>query len=49
MPADKLLLRDFQPRTALVTEDHIPQRARYPVIDCHNHLRLPLMQSRLWL
>ena len=39
MPTDKLLLRDFQPRTVLVTEDHTPQRARYPVIDIHNHLR----------
>lgn len=33
-----LLLRDFRPRTALVTEDHTPDRARLPVIDAHNHL-----------
>ena len=39
MSTDELLLRNFQPRTALVTEDHTPQRARYPVIDAHNHLR----------
>jgi len=34
-----LLLKDFRPRTALVTEDHTPDRARLPVIDAHNHLR----------
>ena len=37
MPED-LLLKDFKPRTALVTEDHTPQRARFPVVDIHNHL-----------
>jgi predicted TIM-barrel fold metal-dependent hydrolase len=35
---DSLLLRDFKPRPALVTEDHTPARARFPVIDVHNHL-----------
>jgi predicted TIM-barrel fold metal-dependent hydrolase len=33
-----LLLKDFKPKTALVTEDHTPSRARFPVIDIHNHL-----------
>jgi hypothetical protein len=33
-----LLLKDFKPKTALVTEDHTPQRARFPLIDFHNHL-----------
>jgi predicted TIM-barrel fold metal-dependent hydrolase len=37
---DDLLLKDFKPRTALVTEDHTPQRARFPVVDIHNHLGL---------
>jgi hypothetical protein len=34
-----LRLRDFRPRTALVTEDNTPSRARFPVVDAHNHLR----------
>lgn len=34
-----LLLKDFRLRTALVTEDHTPDRARLPVVDAHNHLR----------
>jgi len=38
MPTDDLLLRDFEPRSALVTEDHTPDRARFPVVDAHNHL-----------
>jgi predicted TIM-barrel fold metal-dependent hydrolase len=37
MSTDNLLLEDFQPRTALVTEDHTPDRARFPAIDAHNH------------
>jgi predicted TIM-barrel fold metal-dependent hydrolase len=36
--AEDLLLKDFKPKTALVTEDHIPQRAKFPVVDIHNHL-----------
>ncbi len=32
-----LLLRDFNPRSALVTEDHTPQKPRFQVIDAHNH------------
>lgn len=42
MPEHELSLREFQPRTALVTEDHTPSRARYPVVDAHNHLRRAL-------
>lgn len=37
MPID-MLLKDFQPRSALVTEEHIPTQARFPVVDIHNHL-----------
>jgi predicted TIM-barrel fold metal-dependent hydrolase len=33
-----LLLKDFKPRSALVTKDSTPQRARFPVVDAHNHL-----------
>ena len=39
MSTGELSLRDFKPRTALVTEDHTPQRARFPVVEIHNHLR----------
>ena len=38
MPKDDLLLKDFKPRSALVTEDNTPERARFPVVDAHNHL-----------
>lgn len=33
-----LLLKDFKPRSALVTKDSTPTRARFPVVDAHNHL-----------
>jgi len=34
-----LLLRDYQPKSMLVTEQHYLEKAKYPVIDDHNHLR----------
>src|SRR5215510_8073007 len=34
-----LLLRDYQPKSMLVTEQHYLEKARFPVIDNHNHLR----------
>jgi predicted TIM-barrel fold metal-dependent hydrolase len=33
-----LPLSEFQPQSALVTEEHHIQRARFPAIDYHNHL-----------
>lgn len=33
-----LLLKDFKPRSMLEKPSHIPERAKYPVIDSHNHL-----------
>ena len=33
-----LRLKDFRPRSALVTKDSTPARARFPVVDAHNHL-----------
>lgn len=33
-----LLLQNYKPRSALTTENHSPERARFPVIDAHNHL-----------
>jgi predicted TIM-barrel fold metal-dependent hydrolase len=38
MSQDNLLLQDYKPRPTLVTKDHTPTRARFPVIDAHNHL-----------
>jgi predicted TIM-barrel fold metal-dependent hydrolase len=38
MPEKDLLLKDFKPRSALTTESNIPERAKFPVIDAHNHL-----------
>ena len=35
-----LPLVDFLPKSELVLEDHTPQRAKFPVIDAHNHLGL---------
>ena len=32
-------LKDFKPNPKLVTEEHIPIKPRFPVIDAHNHLR----------
>src|ERR1700743_1099021 len=34
----ELPLSDFQPRSMLETPVHLPERARFPVIDYHNHL-----------
>ena len=33
-----LPLSEFQPQSTLVTAEHLVQRARFPVIDYHNHL-----------
>jgi predicted TIM-barrel fold metal-dependent hydrolase len=34
----ELLLREFHPRSLLVRPERVPRRARFPVIDAHNHL-----------
>jgi predicted TIM-barrel fold metal-dependent hydrolase len=34
----ELLLKDFQPEPMLKRPSHVPERAKYPVIDAHNHL-----------
>jgi len=36
--AEDLLLRDYQPRSALVTAQHTVSRPRFAAIDAHNHL-----------
>jgi predicted TIM-barrel fold metal-dependent hydrolase len=33
-----LPLSEFRPRSMLVTPEHLPRHARFPVIDYHNHL-----------
>src|SRR5579884_478306 len=35
---DRLLLRDFKPQSMLHVYAHAPQRAKFPVIDVHNHV-----------
>lgn len=37
MTNQDLLLRDFHPKSALVTEEHIPQKPKFPVFDAHVH------------
>ena len=37
---DDLLLKDFEPRSELVVSEHPVSRAKFPVIDAHNHLGL---------
>ena len=34
----KIQIKAFNPKVMLVREEHIPSRARFPVIDAHNHL-----------
>jgi predicted TIM-barrel fold metal-dependent hydrolase len=35
---DELLLKDYRPKCLLNVPAHIPPKARFPVIDAHNHL-----------
>jgi predicted TIM-barrel fold metal-dependent hydrolase len=37
MTDQDLLLRDFHPKSALVTEEHIPLKPKFPVFDAHVH------------
>ena len=34
----ELTLREFKPKPLLRTAEHIPEKARFPAIDAHNHL-----------
>lgn len=36
--SQELLLRDFKPRPMLKRPSHVPEKARFPVVDAHNHL-----------
>ncbi len=44
---DDVLLKDFRPTVLLKVASRIPQRARFPVIDAHNHLFGELPPERL--
>ena len=35
---DEVLLKDYRPQCLLKVAEHIPQQARFPVVDAHNHL-----------
>lgn len=42
-----LLLSEFKPESKLRRPAHVPERARFPVIDAHNHLFEPVPADRL--
>jgi predicted TIM-barrel fold metal-dependent hydrolase len=42
-----VLLKDFRPKSLLNVPSHVPQKARFPVIDAHNHLFGELPAERL--
>ena len=44
---DEVLLKDFRPKCLLNVPAHIPERARFPVIDAHNHLFGELAPDKL--
>jgi len=44
---DEVLLKDFRPKCLLNVPAHVPQQARFPVIDAHNHLFGELAPERL--
>jgi len=35
---DEVLLKDFKPKPLMRVSEHIPETARFPVVDAHNHL-----------
>ncbi len=37
-PVERVLLKDFKPKCLLNLSSNVPYRARFPVIDAHNHL-----------
>lgn len=44
---EELLLKDFRPKCLLNLEAHVPEQARFPVIDAHNHLFGELAPEKL--
>lgn len=45
--ADDMLLKDYEPRSELVTEEHFVERARFPAIDAHNHPTYPGWEGQM--
>ena len=45
---DELFLKDYRPKCLLHVPAHIPEQARFPVIDAHNHL-FGNSRRRSWL
>jgi hypothetical protein len=39
--AEKVLLRDYQPKSTLKISEHLPQRAKFPAFDFHTHIFHP--------
>jgi predicted TIM-barrel fold metal-dependent hydrolase len=39
--SEDLLAKDYQPRSELVVSEHHVARAKYPVVDAHNHVTYP--------
>jgi predicted TIM-barrel fold metal-dependent hydrolase len=44
---NEVLLKDYRPKCLLNVETHVPERARFSVIDAHNHLFGDLPPERL--
>ena len=46
-PAKEVFLKDYQPKCLLNLPSHVPQKARFPVVDAHNHLIGDLTPEKL--
>ena len=44
---DEVLLKDYRPKCLLNVPSHVPEKARFPVVDAHNHLFGDLPAERL--
>lgn len=44
---DEVLLKDYRPKCLLNVPSHVPERARFPVVDAHNHLFGELAPEKL--
>ena len=43
--SEDLLLKDWMPKSTIVLDEHIPERAKYPVINVHTHLGLSVKRE----
>lgn len=44
---DDMLLKDYEPRSELVTEEHFVERAKFPAVDAHNHPTYPGWENQM--